>query len=109
VPLDPIVSLSAALAEAPGSCACLLGAGVSVDAGVPTAWGIYEDGLRRLYELQTGNADPITAQQLNKWLKANGHEHLDYSSLLDLIAPDAAIRREWIASYFKDTEPGSTH
>lgn len=109
MPLDPIVSLSAALAEAPGSCACLLGAGVSVDAGVPTAWGIYEDGLRRLYELQTGNADPITAQQLNKWLKANGHEHLDYSSLLDLIAPDAAIRREWIASYFKDTEPGSTH
>jgi hypothetical protein len=109
VPLDPIVSLSVALAEAPGSCACLLGAGVSVDAGVPTAWGIYEDGLRRLYELQAGNVDSLTEQQLNEWLKANGHENLDYSSLLDLIAPDAAIRREWIASYFKDTEPGSTH
>lgn len=109
MPLDPIVSLSAALAEAPGSCACLLGAGVSVDAGVPTAWGIYKDGLRRLYELQAGNADPLTEQQLNEWLETNGHEHLDYSSLLDLIVPDAAVRREWIASYFKDTEPGKTH
>lgn len=109
MPLDPIVSLSVALAEAPGSCACLLGAGVSVDAGVPTAWGIYEDGLRRLYELQSGKADPLTEQELKEWLRDNGHGDLDYSSLLDLIAPDAAIRREWLASYFKDIEPGTTH
>ncbi len=109
MPLDPIVSLSAALAEAPGSCACLLGAGISVDAGIPTAWEIYNDGLRRLYELQSGNADPPTEQELNEWLSDNGHEALDYSSLLNLIAPDAAIRREWLASYFRDTEPGTTH
>ena len=29
VPLDPIVSLAVALAEAPGTCACVFGAGVS--------------------------------------------------------------------------------
>jgi hypothetical protein len=36
MPLDPIVSLSVAIAEAPGSYAFFLRSGVSRDAGVPT-------------------------------------------------------------------------
>jgi hypothetical protein len=36
MPLDPIVSLTIAVAESPGSYAFLLGSGVSRDAGVPT-------------------------------------------------------------------------
>lgn len=109
MPLDPIVSLSAALAEAPGSCACLLGAGVSVDAGVPTGWGIYRDGLRRLYELETGHASSLSEPELDEWLEDHGRANLGYSSLLDMITPDAAIRREWIAGYFKDVAPGGAH
>ena len=50
VPLDPIVSLSVALAEAPGTCAFFLGAGVSRDAGVPTGYEVMRDGLRRLHQ-----------------------------------------------------------
>lgn len=34
--LDPIVALSVAIAEAPGSYAVFVGSGVSRDAGVPT-------------------------------------------------------------------------
>lgn len=109
MPLDPIVSLSVALAEAPGSCACLLGAGVSVDAGAPTAWDIRQEGFRSLYRQETGSDETPTDEQLTDWLKEQGHEDLDYSSLLNEIAPDAAVRRELLASYFKGTEPGQAH
>jgi hypothetical protein len=109
VPLDPIVSLSVALAEAPGSCACLLGAGVSVDAQIPTAWDIRQDGFRKLYRQETGSEKTPTDEQLTKWLEEHGHGNLDYSSLLNEIAPDPAVRRELIAGYFEGAEPGQAH
>lgn len=109
VPLDPIVSLAVALAEAPGACACLLGAGVSVDAGVPTASGIRQDGLRHLYRLDSGDDANPDDEQLAEWLREQGHEDLGYSSLLDLIAPDPAIRRDLLAGYFSGAEPGLAH
>lgn len=109
VSLDPIVSLAVALAEAPGACACLLGAGVSVDAGVPTAWDIRQDGLRRLYRLETGGDDVPESERLEGWLGEHGHERLGYASLLDLIAPDPAIRRDLLAGYFQDAQPGPAH
>jgi hypothetical protein len=109
VPLDSIVSLSVALAEAPGACACLLGAGVSVDAGVPTGWGIFQDGLHRLYRLEKNTDASPADEQLEHWLHERGYDTLGYSSLLDLIAPDPAIRREMLAGYFSGVEPGPAH
>jgi hypothetical protein len=109
MPLDPIVSLAVGLAESPGSCAFLLGAGVSVDAGIPTAWDIRQDGFRRLYQQETGSEQAPTEQQLGAWLQEAGHEDLDYSSLLSEIAPDPAIRRELLAGYFKGAQPGPAH
>ncbi|HWX88338.1 MAG TPA: SIR2 family protein [Solirubrobacteraceae bacterium] len=109
MPLDPIVSLSVALAEAPGSCACLLGAGVSVDAQIPTAWDIRQDGFRKLYRQETGSDTTPTDEQLTQWLQEHGHGDLDYSSLLDQIAPDPAVRRELLAGYFKAAKPGQAH
>jgi SIR2-like domain len=108
-PLDPIVSLAVALAEAPGTCACLFGAGVSIDAGVPTAWEIRRDGFRRLYQQETGATESPSDEQLGEWLKQNGHEHLDYPEVLDVIAPDRAIRRALLAGYFDGAEPGEAH
>lgn len=107
--LDPIISLAVAIAEAPGSAACLLGAGVSVDAGVPTGWAIYEDGLARLYRLENETEDSPDQDTLNAWLAETDREDLGYSGLLDLIAPDPATRRSLLAGYFDGIEPGTTH
>lgn len=107
--LDPIVSLSVALAEAPGTCAFVLGSGVSRDAGVPTGWDITRSGLQRLRQLETGDTDELTGAQLSDWLRETDREHLTYSDLLELIAPDAAVRREYLAGFFEGREPGATH
>jgi hypothetical protein len=107
--LDPIVSLSVALVEAPGSCACLLGAGISEDAGVPTAWGIYREGLHRLYRVQTESQESLPDEQLDAWLREHGFEDLGYSTVLDMVAPDPAVRRAMLAGYFDGAEPGQAH
>ncbi len=109
MPLDPIVSLAVALAEAPGSCACLLGSGVSFDAGIPTASDILQDARRSLYRLETASEQSPDDEQLAAWLSEHGHEDLGYSSVLDLLAPDPAIRRNLLSRYFAGIDPGPAH
>jgi hypothetical protein len=109
VPLDPIVSLSVALAEAPGSCAFFLGSGVSRDAGVPTGGEILREGLRRLHQLDANADQPADDEALDAWQAETGREHITYSDVLELIAPDQAIRREYLAGFFAAAEPGQTH
>jgi hypothetical protein len=109
VPLDPIVSLSVALAEAPGTCAFLLGSGVSRDAGVPTGFEVMREGLRRLHQIETTSTEPLNDEALDRWLAETDRTNMTYSELLALIAPDAAVRREYLAGFFEAIEPGPTH
>jgi hypothetical protein len=76
LPLDPIVSLSVALAEAPGTCAFFLGSGVSRDAGVPTGGEIMQDGLRRLYRLESKTTGDIDDDALHTWLEEMGRREI---------------------------------
>lgn len=107
--LDPIVSLSVALAEAPGTCAFFLGSGVSRDAGVPTGAEVRRQGLHRLRQVELGTSDQVSDDELAEWLEESDHGDLSYSELLQLIAPDAAVRREYLAKYFEGVEPAQTH
>ncbi len=76
MPPDPIVSLSVALAEAPGTCAFFLGSGISRDAGVPTGFEVMREGLRRLHQLETTSAEPLDDQALDAWLAETDREHI---------------------------------
>jgi hypothetical protein len=76
---------------------------------VPTAWGIYREGLQRLYRVQTGSEESLPDEQLDEWLAEHGYEDLGYSTLVDTIAPDPAVRRAMLAGYFDGVEPGKAH
>jgi hypothetical protein len=108
-PLDPIVSLSVALAEAPGSYALLLGSGVSRDAGVPTGAEVYWLAVGDLYRVENQTEETSDEDALRTWLAVQERELLGYSEILELIAPDAATRRDYLAKHFEGIEPGETH
>ena len=55
--LDPIVSLSVAIAEAPGSHAFFLGSGISREAGVPTGQQVFWQAAGELYRLEEETED----------------------------------------------------
>jgi hypothetical protein len=48
VPDDDLIGLAAQIHAAPGTYALLLGAGVSISAGIKTGWQILEDLCRKL-------------------------------------------------------------
>lgn len=108
-PLDPIVSLTVALAEAPGSYAFLLGAGVSRDAGVPTGGEVFTRAAGDLYRLELETVDTPPAEALASWLTNTGRDGWGYGDVLAEIAPDPAARRDYLARHFEGTAPGATH
>lgn len=109
MPLDPIVSLSVAIAEAPGSYAFFLGSGVSRDAGVPTGGEVFWNAVGELYRLENASETTPDDDALSAWLTESGRGDLGYSDVLELIAPDAASRRDYLAKHFEGIEPGPTH
>lgn len=103
------MSLSVALAESPGSVALFLGSGVSVDAGIPTGWDIYVDGVQQLRRLEEGDVEPLAPDAIDSWLAETGRGDFNYSRLLEDIAPDPATRRTYIAGFFTRAAPGAAH
>lgn len=107
--LDPIVSLSVAIAEAPGSYAFFLGSGVSRDAGVPTGSQVFWQGVGELYRLEKETQETPEQEQLGEWLSETDREGMTYSDLLELITPDPATRRDYLAKHFEGREPAASH
>lgn len=107
--LDPIVSLSVAIAEAPGSHAFLLGLGISREAGVPTGQQVFWQAVGELYRLENETGETPDQDGLTDWLKKTDREGFGYSQLLELIAPDPANRRDYLAKHFAGRELGVAH
>jgi hypothetical protein len=108
--LDPIVSLSTAIAEAPGSYAFLLGSGVSSDAGVPTGQEVFWRAVADLYRIAHVAEETPGEEEVAAWLTEIARRaKLTYSEVLEDVAPDAPTRRAVLAKHFEEVEPGPTH
>jgi SIR2-like domain len=107
--LDPIVSLTIAVAESPGSYAFLLGSGVSRDAGVPTGMEVFWQTVGALYRLENETEETPEHEQLADWLIQTGRAGLNYSGILELLAPAQEDRRAYLAGFFEGREPGEAH
>ena len=107
--LDPIISLAVAIAEGPGSYAFLLGSGISRDAGVPTGSQVLAEATAALYRLEKKTEDAPDESELTAWLAETGRSDLGYSGILELIAPDPASRRDFLAKHFEGVQPAEAH
>jgi hypothetical protein len=62
-----------------------------------------------LFRLENNTEVTPEADELSEWLASTGRSDIGYSDLLEVIAPDAATRRDYLAKYFEGVEPGPTH
>ena len=97
---DPAVSLAIAMAAGPGQYALLIGSGVSRSAGIPTGWEITLDLVSRIARAQNGDA-PADPQS---WWKKHRSDALEYSKLLEELAPQPAERSQLLHGYFEPTD-----
>ena len=97
---DPSVNLAIAMAAGPGQYALLIGSGVSPAAGIPTGWEITLGLVSQIASAQDGDA-PADPQA---WWKKHRSDALEYSKLLEELAPQPAERSQLLRSYFEPTD-----
>lgn len=96
--LEPTDSLALSLHHAPGTCAVLVGSGLSRAAGIPTGWEITLDLVRRLAALKGVTDAPDWAEWYGK--EFSGAEP-NYSTIIDGLAKTAAERRALLHRYIE--------
>ena len=98
-PRDPVVALASSLQASPGAYAALLGSGLSQAAGVLTGWDIALDLVRRL---ASAEGEP-TPDNLVAWYAVQHGGDVDYSTVLETLAPSPGDRHALLDPYFEPT------
>jgi SIR2-like domain len=112
--IDAMVSLATSVHGSPGVYALLLGAGLSIGAGIPTGWGIVQDLVGQIAAAKNPD-DPGAFDAAKKnpvaWWEEHGHGELGYSELLGDVARSAAARQNLLSRYFQGPEiaPSPAH
>jgi hypothetical protein len=99
VPIEPYVTLAFALRSNPGAYGVLLGAGVSIAAGVPSAWAVQEDLILKVAQTEgTVPEDPFA------WYQDRFGKPSTYDDLLDALTHTPIERQGLLRAYFEPTE-----
>jgi hypothetical protein len=92
-------ALASILASSPGTYALLIGSGVSRSSGIPTGWGIAVDLIRRVAAADGEEPDDPVA-----WYNKTESGHLDYSDIIEKLAPSSGDRQALLDPYFEPTD-----
>lgn len=110
--IDPKTRLAFSFANAPGTMAVLLGAGVSRSAGILSGWEVLVSEIQRV---ATASREPVPEPDAAEaWYQAHTGQAPTYSNVLHSIAPTPAQRHAVLARYFEPNEeaprePTATH
>ncbi|WMY80029.1 SIR2 family protein [Citricoccus sp. I39-566] len=96
---DELISLAFSLQSTPGSYAFVLGAGISVPSGVPSAWGVQEKLLGRLARIENNEpGNPFS------WYEERFGEAPTYEGLLERLAPTQHDRQSILREFFEPND-----
>lgn len=111
--LDPVLTLAQTMHSTPSAYAVLLGAGASIAAGVPSAWGVVEELIRAQQEGEDCGEEPAG------WFRAQYGAEPRYETLLETLASTPTERQQLLRGFFESppaegeephlTEPSPGH
>lgn len=97
--MDPELTLAFGLTSSPESYALMLGAGVSVAAGVPSAWGVLELLIGKIAAAENAKPDDYF-----EWFAARFGKPATYDGLLDELTHSPEERQGLLVEYFEPTD-----
>lgn len=107
MPLDPATPLAHAIALDPGCYALLIGAGVSLGAGMPSAWDVRRELALRVAIAEgceaAAQGDSSSPEKPLEWFESHTGLPATYDGLLSHLAPSASTRRKTLAKHFAPT------
>jgi len=105
--LNPIVRLAASATPGDRKFILLAGAGVSKDAGIPTAWDLMLKTAGLLYASDNEQIDPSV--DLEQWFLQSKYVDLPYSELIEQIYPHYPDQQQFLKEYLEDHKVGESH
>jgi len=97
--VEPVVTLGFALRANPGAYAVLLGAGVSMSAGMPSAWAVQQDLITKI-----AHAEDQEPEDPFAWYQDRFGKPSTYDDLLDSLTHTPIERQRLLRAYFEPTE-----
>ena len=95
--IDPLLSLAHTVHATPSSHALLFGSGVSITAGVPSAWGVQETLITQLATQQGDDSSKGPAC----WFRDKYGSEPRYVTLLEALAPTPVERQKLLRQFFE--------
>ena len=109
LPIEQAAVLAVKMAGDPGTFAFLLGAGVSVAAGIPSGREILEDTCRRYYT-SLNKSNPPDSLDIVEWAKTQfGETKVTYSHLLEAVFDTPAAIQGYLQHFFEGRKPTRAH
>ncbi|GAA3312029.1 SIR2 family protein [Arthrobacter ramosus] len=96
-----LLSLAFSLTSTPGSYAVVLGAGISIGSGVPSAWDVLQDLLSQLAVVK--DATCATDDERMAWYRNEYAQEPTYERVLEHLAPLPHDRQSLLRGYFEAT------
>lgn len=105
--MNPIVKLAASALPGEKKYILFVGAGVSKDAGIPTAWDLMLKTASLLYAVENEAIDK--AVNLEEWFTNSKYAHMQYAELIEKIYPNYPDQQNFLKSYLNNKEVGAAH
>jgi hypothetical protein len=105
--MKPIVKLAANALPGENKYVLFAGAGVSKDAGIPTAWDLMLKTASLLYAAENDSIDVDI--NLRDWFIKSPYSNMEYSELIEKIYPHYPAQQNFLDQYLTKNDTGEAH
>ena len=105
--MNPIVKLAASALAGERKYVLFAGAGVSKDAGIPTAWDLMLKTAGLLYAADSEVVNPSV--NLEDWFIGSKYAQMEYSELIEKLYPSYPDQQDFLKGYLDKYEIGNAH
>lgn len=105
--MNPLVKLAASALPGEKRYVLLAGAGVSKDAGIPTAWDLMLKTASLLYAGEVDNID--SRPDLERWFETSSYAQSTYAELMEQLYPNPVEQQAFLSQFLGGQNIGDAH
>lgn len=107
--MNPIIRLAASALPGENKYILFAGAGVSKDAGVPTAWDVMLQTAGLLYAESVNEGERDSKVDLESWFKSSEYGKMSYAELMDQLYPNYPDQQSFLRQALGSHPLGEVH
>jgi|GEM_PF-1604416 hypothetical protein len=107
--MNPIIKLAASALPGEKKYVLFAGAGVSKDAGIPTAWDVMLETASLLYAESVKTGEENQKIDLENWFQTSEYGQMTYAELMDQLYPNYPDQQSFLKQALGTKPPGDVH